>query len=115
MSCCPYFTLPLTFTKSQVFVATLYVCPSLQLFQRHVPKRHREFFLFQARSVGSKLWQPENGTREEWVRCHGIPCEQWQRAERKLAMLKTLALDDRKGADYPVRYLMFYLRYNRQV
>ncbi|KAK2191475.1 hypothetical protein NP493_53g21035 [Ridgeia piscesae] len=61
----------------------------------------REFFLFQARSVGSKLWQPENGTREEWVRCHGTPCEQWQRAERKLAKLKTLALDDNKGADYP--------------
>ena len=74
-----------------------------------------EIFFFQARSVGSKLWQPENGTREQWMRCRGIPCEQWQRAERKLAKLKTLALDDRKAADYPVRYLMFYLRYDRQI
>ena len=48
----------------------------------------------------SQLWQPDHGTRDEWLRCHGVPCKQWDRTKRKLIQLKMLALNDGKASDY---------------
>jgi len=37
------------------------------------------------------MWDPDNGqSREEWLRCHGFPCETWEATRMKLQMLKMM-------------------------
>ena len=36
-------------------------------------------------------WDPDNWqSREEWLRCHGFPCETWEATRMKLQMLKMM-------------------------
>ncbi|KAI0225942.1 Zinc metalloproteinase nas-36 [Lamellibrachia satsuma] len=52
-------------------------------------------------SVESRqLWRPETGTRGEWLRCQGVPCDQWNRTQHKLAQLKAYALADEHAFDH---------------
>ncbi len=41
-------------------------------------------------SGGRRLWQPENGDRESWLGCHGLPCDVWQNTLRKLDTIQHL-------------------------
>ncbi|ELU12127.1 hypothetical protein CAPTEDRAFT_202229 [Capitella teleta] len=43
----------------------------------------------------STLWQPSDGTsREDWLRCHGFPCDKWQRTKEKITKLKYMVTSD---------------------
>ena len=54
--------------------------------------------MYQARSLAPEpdeereLWQPPEGSREEWFRCHGFPCDKWERTQTKLRRLRHMAL-----------------------
>lgn len=64
------------------------------------------------------VWQPSDGDREEWMRCHGFPCDQWERTQDKVKRLKYMAqatgerakLND--GETPPVSMILplFYIR-----
>ena len=63
----------------------------------------------QARTIAdesNKLWQPVTGSREEWFRCHGVPCDQWHRTEEKLSQLKALARVNEIAFDGQVRIVI---------
>ena len=38
----------------------------------------------------SGLGKPDDVSLEDWMRCHLLPCEQWERMKRKMKVLKVL-------------------------
>ena len=62
---------------------------------------------FQARSVvpvPSEVWKPDNTSMEDWVDCHGMPCENWHRVQHKmLQFTATSAAADGLQFDVTVR------------